>query len=146
MPEPGKNEAGQEILVDPSSYVEPSDTDAEKVLVKGGEIQILKTAQKRMYHPGETAVYEMVVVNPTEQPIQNVVVKDSLDGAFQVQEDSNISLNEDGTVTVKELVAGAQVTLKYTYEIPADAEAGSLENVVCVTGTVARDSDYKNGG
>lgn len=136
VPEPGKNEAGQEILVDPSSYVEPSDTDAEKVLVKGGEIQILKTAQKRMYHPGETAVYEMVVVNPTEQPIQNVVIKDSLDGAFQVREDSNISLNEDGTVTVKELVAGAQVTLKYTYEIPADAEAGSLENVVCVTGTV----------
>ena len=74
-------------------------------------------------------VYEMVVVNPTEQPIQNVVVKDSLDGAFQVQEDSNISLNEDGTVTVKELVAGAQVTLKYTYEIPADAKAGSLETV-----------------
>lgn len=136
VPEPGKNEAGQEILVDPSSYVEPSDTDAEKVLVKGGEIQILKTAQKRMYHPGETAVYEMVVVNPTEQPIQNVVIKDSLDGAFQVREDSNISLNEDGTVTVKELVAGAQVTLKYTYEIPADAEAGSLENVVCVTGIV----------
>lgn len=136
VPEPGKNEVGQEILVDPSSYVEPSDTDAEKVLVKGGEIQILKTAQKRMYHPGETAVYEMVVVNPTEQPIQNVVVKDSLDGAFQVQEDSNISLNEDGTVTVKELVAGAQVTLKYTYEIPADAKAGSLENVAWATGTV----------
>lgn len=123
-------------MVDPSSYVEPSDTDAEKVLVKGSEIQILKTAQKRMYHPGETAVYEMVVVNPTEQPIRNVVVKDSLDGAFQVQEDSNISLNEDGTVTVKELVAGAQVTLKYTYEIPADAKAGSLENVAWATGTV----------
>lgn len=136
VPEPGKDEDGQDILIDPSSYVEPSGTDAEKVLVKGGEIQILKTAQKRMYHPGETAVYEMVVVNPTEQPIQNIVVKDSLAGAFQVQEDSNISLNEDGTVTVKELVARAQVTLKYTYEIPADAKAGSLENVAWATGTV----------
>ena len=136
VPEPGKDEDGQDILIDPSSYVEPSGTDAEKVLVKGGEIQILKTAQKRMYHPGETAVYEMVVVNPTEQPIQNIVVKDSLAGAFQVQEDSNISLNEDGTVTVKELVARAQVSLKYTYEIPADAKAGSLENVAWATGTV----------
>lgn len=136
VPEPGKDEEGQEILVDPSSYVEPSDTDAEKVLVKGGEIQIVKTAQKRMYHPGDTAVYEIVVVNPMEQTIQDITVKDSLNGTFRLQNDSNVYLNENGTVTVKELVAGAQVTLKYTYEIPADAKAGSLENVAWATGTV----------
>lgn len=136
VPESGKDEDGQDILIDPSSYVEPSGTDAEKVLVKGGEIQILKTAQKRMYHPGETAVYEMVIVNPTEQTIRDITVKDSLNGTFKLQNDSNIYLNEDGTVTVKELVAGAQVTLKYTYEIPADAKADSLENVAWATGTV----------
>lgn len=135
VPAPGKDDYGRDIPVDPVSYEKPVDSDAEKVLVRGGAIQVLKEAQERIYRPGDTAVYEITVVNPTEQTIKDITVKDSLGGIFKLQSDDNLKLNSDGTVAVKELLPGAQVTLKYTWQVPDDA-TGYIENTAWAGGTV----------
>lgn len=134
VPDPGADNYGRDIPVDPVSYEKPVDSDAEKVLVRGGAIQVLKTAQERIYRPGDVAVYEITVVNPTGQTIKDITVKDSLGGIFKLQSDDNLELNSDGTVTVKELQAGAQVVLKYSWKVP-DGTTGSVENTVWVKGT-----------
>ena len=138
IPDPGTDEWGQPITVDPSSYVEPEDSDLEKVFVRGADIIVKKTADKRIYAPGDTAHYTIEAINPNAYALKNVTIKDSLGGSFTLTaaqaETDGITVNEDGTVTIALLPAGGKVSLRYEYQIPEDAEAGPIENLVIVAG------------
>ena len=138
IPDPGTDEYGQPIIVDPSSYAEPEDSDLEKVFVRGAEIIVKKTADKRIYAPGKKAHYTIEVINPNAYDLKNVMVRDSLGGSFTLTaaqaETDGITVNEDGTVTIALLPAGGKVRLRYEYQIPEDAEAGQIENLVTATG------------
>lgn len=138
IPDPGTDAYGQPVTVDPSSYTEPEDSDLEKVFVRGAEILVKKTADKRMYRPGETAVYTIEVLNPGTQELKNVQVKDSLSGSFVLTkaqtEGEGIHVREDGSLAVDMLAAGGKTVLRYEYEIPEDAKAGTVENLVIAEG------------
>lgn len=135
VPDPGVDENGNPVIVDPSSYDKPSDTDNEKVFVEGKEIIIKKTAQKRVYRPGETAVYDIEVINPNSYGLKDVEVKDSLSGKFKLTADhKDIHVKDDGTVKIDTIPAYGKVTLVYTYDISEDVPAGEIENMVIVTG------------
>ena len=135
IPEPGTDEYGREIPVDPSSYEKPEDSDTEKVLVRGGEVQILKEARERIYKPGDTAVFTISVVNPTDQTLEELTVTDDLDGIFFIPTDDNVKRNLDGTVSISELAPGEEVTLRFTWKVPENA-AGNVVNTVSVEGYV----------
>ena len=135
VPDPGTDEDGTPVIVDPSSYVKPSDSDDEKVFVTGSKIVVKKTADKRIYQPGETAVYTIEVVNPNDYALKKVTVDDSLDGVFKLEENENVHLEKDGNVLIDVLPANGKVRLVYRYLIPKDAPAGMIENIVIVNGT-----------
>lgn len=138
IPDPGTDEYGQPIIVDPSSYVEPEDSDLEKVFVRGAEILVKKIADTRLYAPGDTAHYTIEVINPNAYDLKNVMIKDSLGGSFRLTaaqaETEGMTLNEDGTVSIGVLPGGGKASLRYEYRIPEDAEAGQIENLVIATG------------
>ncbi len=135
VPDPGVDENGNPVIADSSSYEKPSDTDTEKVFVEGKDIIIKKTAQKRIYRPGETAVYDIEVINPNGYVLEDVEVKDSLSGAFKLTTDNkDIHVKDDGTVKINAIPAYGKATLVYTYDIPKDAPAGEIDNIVIVTG------------
>lgn len=138
IPDPGTDIYGQPVTVDPSSYTEPEDSDLEKVFVRGGEILVKKAAGERVYRPGETAVYTIEVLNPGTQELKNVQVKDSLGGSFVLtkaqEETEGIRVKEDGSLTIDTLAAGGKTVLRYEYEIPKDAKAGTVENLVIAEG------------
>lgn len=144
VPEPGVDENGNPVIVDPSSYEKPSDSDIEKVFVKGKDIIVKKTAEKRIYRPGETAVYHIEVINPNAYELVNVKVEDTLSGTFKLTTDNkDIHVKDDGTVKIDSIPAYGKVTLFYTYEIPADAEAGEIENIVIAAGTSTEEEFMK---
>ncbi len=138
IPDPGTDEYGQPIIIDPSSYVEPEDSDLEKVFVRGAAIIAKKTADKRMYRPGDKAFYTIEVINPNAYELKNVLVRDSLGGSFKLtaaqEETDEITLNEDGTVSISVLPEGGKISLRYEYQIPEDAKAEQIENLVIATG------------
>ena len=134
IPEPGTDEYGQPIVIDPSSYTEPEDLDLEKVFVHGADIIVKKTADRRIYAPGDTASYTIEVINPNAYELTDVLVRDSLGGSFKQTEADGITLNEDGTVSIAVLPGGGKVSLRYEYQIPEDASAGQIENLVIATG------------
>lgn len=138
IPDPGTDIYGQPVTVDPSSYTEPEDSDLEKVFVRGGEILVKKAAGERVYRPGETAVYTIEVLNPGTQELKHVQVKDSLGGSFVLtkaqEEGEGIHVNEDGSLTIDTLAARGKTVLRYEYEIPKDAKAGTVENLVIAEG------------
>ena len=138
IPDPGTDEYGQPIIVDPSSYVEPEDSDLEKVFVRGAEILVKKIADARLYAPGDTAHYTIEVINPNAYDLKNVMIKDSLGGSFRLTaaqaETEGMTLNEDGTVSIGVLPGGGKASLQYEYRIQEDAEAGQIENLVIATG------------
>ena len=138
IPDPGTDEYGQPIIVDPSSYVEPEDSDLEKVFVRGAEILVKKIADARLYAPGDTAHYTIEVINPNAYDLKNVMIKDSLGGSFMLTaaqaETEGMTLNEDGTVSIGVLPGGGKASLQYEYRIQEDAEAGQIENLVIATG------------
>ncbi len=138
IPDPGTDEYGQPIVVDPSSYTEPEDSDLEKVFVRGADIIVKKTADQRMYRPGDKAVYTIEVINPNAYELKNVLVRDSLGGSFKLtaaqEKTDGITLNEDGTVSIAILPEGGKISFRYEYQIPEDAEAGQIENLVTTTG------------
>ena len=138
IPDPGTDEYGQPIIVDPSSYVEPEDSDLEKVFVRGAEILVKKIADARLYAPGDTAHYTIEVINPNAYDLKNVMIKDSLGGSFMLTaaqaETEGMILNEDGTVSIGVLPGGGKASLQYEYRIQEDAEAGQIENLVIATG------------
>lgn len=137
IPDPGMDENGNPILVDPSSYTNPSDSDTEKVFVKGKDIIVKKTAEKRIYKPGETAVYNIEVINPNAYELVDVKVEDSLSGTFKLTTDNKgIHVDKDGTVMIDSIPANGKVNLVYIYEISKDTPAGELENIVIATGTL----------
>lgn len=149
IPDPGTDEYGQPIIVDPSSYIEPEDSDQEKIFVRGADILIRKTADQRMYAPGDTACYTVEVINPNAYELTNILVEDSLDGRFvltaaQAEEDS-VALNSDGTVSIHALPGGGRVCLRYEYQIPEEYKNGQIENLVTVTGE-SSDPEHKNPG
>ena len=138
IPDPGTDEYGQPIIVDPSSYMEPEDSDLEKVFVRGAEILVKKIADARLYAPGDTAHYTIEVINPNAYDLKNVMIKDSLGGSFRLTaaqaETEGMILNEDGTVSIGVLPGGGKASLRYEYRIQEDAEAGQIENLVIATG------------
>ena len=138
IPDPGTDEYGQPIIIDPSSYVEPEDSDLEKVFVRGADIIVKKTADQRMYRPGDMASYTIEVINPNTYELKDVLVRDSLGGSFKLtaaqEETDGITLNEDGTVSISVLPESGKISLRYEYQIPEDAEAGQIENLVVATG------------
>lgn len=138
IPDPGTDEYGQPIIVDPSSYMEPEDSDLEKVFVRGAEILVKKIADARLYAPGDTAHYTIEVINPNAYDLKNVMIKDSLGGSFRLTaaqaETEGMTLNEDGTVSIGVLPGGGKASLQYEYRIQEDAEAGQIENLVIATG------------
>ena len=138
IPDPGTDEYGQPIIIDPSSYEEPEDSDLEKVFVRGADIIVKKTADQRMYRPGDMAFYTIEVINPNTYALKNVLVRDSLGGSFKLtaaqEETDGITLNEDGTVSISVLPEGGKISLRYEYQIPEDAETGQIENLVIATG------------
>lgn len=138
IPDPGTDEYGQPIVIAPSSYVEPEDSDLEKVFVRGAAIIVKKTADKRMYRPGDKAFYMIEVINPNAYELKNVLVRDSLGGSFKLTaaqaETDRITINEDGTVSISFLPESGKISLRYEYQIPEDAEAGQIENLVIATG------------
>ena len=138
IPDPGTDEYGQPIIIDPSSYEEPEDSDLEKVFVRGADIIVKKTADQRMYRPGDMAAYTVEVINPNAYELTDVLVQDSLGGSFKLtaaqEKTDGITLNEDGTVSIAVLPEGGKVSFRYEYQIPEDAEAGQIENLVTATG------------
>lgn len=136
--DPGTDEYGQPIVVDPSSYTEPEDSDLEKVFVRGADIIVKKTADQRIYRPGDVAAYTIEVINPNAYELTDVLVQDSLGGNFKLtaaqEKTDGITLNEDGTVSIAVLPEGGKISLRYEYQIPEDAEAGQIENLVTATG------------
>ena len=146
IPEPGTDEYGRPIIIDPSSYVEPEDSDLEKVFVRNADIIVKKTADKRIYAPGDTAFYIIEVLNPNVYELRDVLVRDSLGGSFQLTdaqtEADEITLNGDGTVSIAVLPGGGKVSLRYEYQIPEEASAGQIENLVIAAGE-STDPEYK---
>ena len=135
VPDPGVDTYGREIPVDPASYEEPEDQDTEKIFVENGSILVKKETQKRMYAPGETALYQITVMNTGELPLEDVTVRDSLGGAFRLEPGDGLYLRGDGSLGIRELPAHGQAVFSYVYEIPQDTKAGSLKNVVWAGGT-----------
>lgn len=138
IPDPGTDEYGQPIVVDPSSYTEPEDSDLEKVFVRGADIIVKKTADQRIYRPGDVAAYTIEVINPNAYELTDVLVQDSLGGSFKLTaaqaETDGITLNEDGTISIAVLPGGGKVSFRYEYQIPEDASAGQIENLVNAAG------------
>ena len=146
IPAPGTDEYGQPIVVDPSSYTEPEDSDLEKVFVRGADIIVKKTADQRIYRPGDVAAYTIEVINPNAYELTDVLVQDSLGGSFKLTaaqaETDGITLNEDGTISIAVLPGGGKVSLRYEYQIPGNASAGQIENLVIAAGE-GTDPEYQ---
>ena len=146
IPDPGTDEYGQPIVVDPSSYTEPEDSDLEKVFVRGADIIVKKTADQRIYRPGDVAAYTIEVINPNAYELTDVLVQDSLGGSFKLTaaqaETDGITLNEDGTISIAVLPGGGKVSFRYEYQIPEDASAGQIENLVIAAGE-GTDPEYQ---
>lgn len=146
IPDPGTDEYGQSIVVDPSSYTEPEDSDLEKVFVRGADIIVKKTADQRIYRPGDVAAYTIEVINPNAYELTDVLVQDSLGGSFKLTaaqaETDGITLNEDGTISIAVLPGGGKVSFRYEYQIPEDASAGQIENLVIAAGE-GTDPEYQ---
>jgi len=146
IPDPGTDEYGQSIVVDPSSYTEPEDSDLEKVFVRGADIIVKKIADQRIYRPGDVAAYTIEVINPNAYELTDVLVQDSLGGSFKLTaaqaETDGITLNEDGTISIAVLPGGGKVSFRYEYQIPEDASAGQIENLVNAAGE-GTDPEYQ---
>lgn len=146
IPDPGTDEYGQSIVVDPSSYTEPEDSDLKKVFVRGADIIVKKTADQRIYRPGDVAAYTIEVINPNAYELTDVLVQDSLGGSFKLTaaqaETDGITLNEDGTISIAVLPGGGKVSFRYEYQIPEDASAGQIENLVIAAGE-GTDPEYQ---
>ena len=139
--DPGKDNNGNPIVVDPSSYEPVSNQDTEKVSVTGKDIIVQKTADKLIYKPGETAVYHIDVLNPNNYDLTNVKVADNIGGTFVLDKSDGIR-NDNGTVIIDRISANGTVSLIYKYQIPKDATAGEIENIVIATGNATeKDSD-----
>ena len=146
IPDPGTDEYGQSIVVDPSSYTEPEDSDLEKVFMRGADIIVKKTADQRIYRPGDVAAYTIEVINPNAYELTDVLIQDSLGGSFKLTaaqaETDGITLNEDGTISIAVLPGGGKVSFRYEYQIPEDASAGQIENLVNAAGE-GTDPEYQ---
>ena len=146
IPDPGTDEYGQSIVVAPSSYTEPEDSDLEKVFVRGADIIVKKIADQRIYRPGDVAAYTIEVINPNAYELTDVLVQDSLGGSFKLTaaqaETDGITLNEDGTISIAVLPGGGKVSFRYEYQIPEDASAGQIENLVIAAGE-GTDPEYQ---
>ena len=57
-------------------------------------------------------------------------------------ETDGITLNEDGTISIAVLPGGGKVSFRYEYQIPEDASAGQIENLVIAAGE-GTDPEYQ---
>jgi len=131
IPDPGKDENDNQIVVDPCSYKDVTDTDIEKVSVTGKDIIVQKVADKLLYKPGEVVVYKIRVMNPNHYALTDVEVTDSIGGTF-ISTEYKAS---NGKAIIDEIPPEGEVELIYQYQIPEDAEAGNIKNIVVATGT-----------
>lgn len=131
IPETDGEESDVPVIIHPASWEKPEASAQEKVFVSGARLQVKKTARKQSYMPGETALYEITVMNSGTESLFDITVTDSLNGTFRTSDaDKNWETGEDGSVRIHELPALSRITLLYEFRIPADIKPGILQNTV----------------
>lgn len=109
-------------------------SDRAKIVVDTGAINVIKTADKNAYEPGETAYYTIKVTNTSDFTLYNVRVTESLDGLTFLSAGNERFNAGDEAVYINYLDAGETATLRYSYVIPKDYSEDVLRNIVVATG------------
>lgn len=129
-----------------------SDSDTEKVVVDGGGLSVVKTADKAKYMTGDTVNYTVTVSNSSGLDMENVRVDDFLPGIqFSDRHVEGIT-GGGGFVNIALLPAHSSVDLNYTFTIPEDFVPDMVDNIVVakhITGkgevpslSVTKEADY----
>ena len=95
--------------------------------------------KEKGYKKGETVQFKITVHNPETFGINNVVVKEQLDGAKFTAGDG-YTVNSDTQVTIATLAAGASIDLNAEYTVTDDS-VPSYTNIVEITDAKA-DNDW----
>lgn len=115
---------------------------------------VVKQAMQSVYEAGEKIVYTIEVTNNGSTNINNIIVKDSMNGNFVGIDNSSKKIDEFMTVTpidessvsINRLLPNESVILQYEYEIPKNTAIGtSLENIATATGKVTQTVEDENG-
>ena len=127
---------------------DPIDDDKVDVVGKAVyDIEITKAANVSTVKPGGNSGYVIYVTNDSNAQLDNIVVKDSLNGNWGVLpektnggKDVIITKNADDSLLINTLVAGDSVRFEYDYDVPESAVPGSdITNTATVTADDPRD-------
>lgn len=96
-------------------------------------LDIVKTAEKEKYNPGDTVVYTIKVKNNGNVDLKDIKVIETLSGTWKGLS-KNVEAKDSMNAVIKELKVGASETLKFEFTIAKDAKDGSsIKNIVKAT-------------
>ncbi len=110
--------------------------ERQKVNINGKEGLIVeKTADKKIYKPGEEIIYTIRVTNTMKNVIKDIKVTETMiEGKFEDISTDIITKENDKTIGIKELKPGETVELKFIANIASPAEKEEIVNIVKATG------------
>ena len=114
------------------------ENERQKVNVNGKEGLIVeKTAEKKIYKPGEEIKYTIKVTNTTKNNIKEIYVGEAMiEGKFEDISTDNIIKISDKLIGIKELKPGESVELKFITNIASPAEKEKVKNEVKAVGKI----------
>lgn len=112
--------------------------ERQKVNINGKEGLIIeKTAEKKVYKPGEEIKYTIKVTNTTKNSIKEIYVGEAMiEGRFEDISTDNIIKISDKLIGIKELKPGESVELKFITNITSPAEKEKIKNQVKAVGKI----------
>ncbi len=107
---------------------DPVTDDAEEEVYV--ETVIEKTADKKMYKPGDMIEYTLTVLNPNDVAIENATIKDekALRGSLLRTSKEGITIAEDGVISIGTMEPREKIEIVYLYEIPEDYAEETITN------------------
>ena len=110
------------------------------------KIKVTTTPDKTRYNDLENIYYTDVVTNTGDYPLTNIVVEEAFDKGEYINTE-NVTLNDDGTVTIAKLEPGESVTLTYKINVQ-DAPISSDNKVTNLVTAVSEEGaeDQNNDG
>lgn len=95
------------------------------------DIDIVKTVNKEIFYPGETATYRLYVTNTGDVDLYDVLVTDTMDDGRTKE-----------IATIPFLAVGETKDFTYDYEISMDEKDGAVhKNIAAATGTSREDPE-----
>lgn len=101
-------------------------------------INIIDSANKEYYRPGERINYNIVVTNKESYPIKDVQVKQNND--LQFISGNNYTIRNDKIVVIPSIGSNSSVTIKASYVVGKDLDGTRVQEVEIIS--ALSDNDY----